>query len=88
MVVELAPRAYRDLASFSPDVARGLLNEVEKLGALPWAGPPVVKKLSGQSGLFRLRVGSHRVIFEKTHERVVVLRIVDRKDLQRVLKHL
>ena len=88
MVVELAPRAYRDLAAFSPDVARGLLDEVEKLEVLPWAGPPVVKKLAGKLRLFRLRVGSHRVIFEKTHDRVVVLRIVDRKDLQWALKHL
>ena len=88
MVVALAPRAYRDLASFSLDVARDLLREVEQLGALPWAGPPVVKKLSAKSRLFRLRVGSHRVIFEKTRDRVVVLRIVDRKDLQWVLKHL
>ena len=86
-IIELSPRALRDLRKFPPAAARKILDEIEVLAETPWPGPPKVKKLRGHE-LYRLRTGSYRSIFETTQGKVVVLRIVDRKDLERILETL
>lgn len=43
-----------------------------------------VRPLSGEmEGLLRLRVGSHRVIFEETADTVIVHHVLDRRDAYR-----
>lgn len=43
-----------------------------------------VRPLSSEmEGLFRLRVGSHRVIFEETADTVIVHHVLDRRDAYR-----
>jgi mRNA-degrading endonuclease RelE of RelBE toxin-antitoxin system len=42
-----------------------------------------VKKLKGMSGMFRLRVGDQRVIFETTAEKILVSRVLNRRDAYR-----
>lgn len=85
--IELSPRALRDLQKFPPPVARKILDDIEVLGETPWPGPPQVKKLKGYE-LYRLRTGNYRSIFEARQGKVVVLRIVNRKDLERILETL
>jgi mRNA interferase RelE/StbE len=45
--------------------------------------PPGVKKLQGDENLWRIRVGSYRIVYEIYDERltVLVIRIGDRKDI-------
>jgi len=83
--VELSPRALRDLEKLPADAARSLLDDIEVLGASPWPGPLKVKKLRGHE-LYRLRTRNYRAIFELRGHKVVVLRIVDRQDFERILK--
>jgi mRNA interferase RelE/StbE len=44
-----------------------------------------VKKLAGPSGLYRLRVGAHRVAYQvdNGHLVVLVVRVGDRRDVSR-----
>jgi mRNA interferase RelE/StbE len=42
-----------------------------------------VKKLKGSKKEYRLRVGSHRVLFELDGKRIVVYRLGQRKDIYR-----
>jgi mRNA-degrading endonuclease RelE of RelBE toxin-antitoxin system len=43
-----------------------------------------VKPLSGEfAGLFRLRVGNHRVIFDETEDTITIHRIRDRREAYR-----
>jgi mRNA-degrading endonuclease RelE of RelBE toxin-antitoxin system len=83
--VELAPRAMRDLRRLAAQDAERLLDDLQILKQAPWPGPPKVKKLRGQD-LFRLRTGDYRWVFESREGKVVVLRIVDRREFDRVLK--
>ena len=70
-----------DLHRLDKPTARRILQQLERtLAAKPNAGIP----LSGEfRGLFKYRVGDYRVIYAKTPEGVLVLRIAHRKDVYR-----
>jgi mRNA-degrading endonuclease RelE of RelBE toxin-antitoxin system len=85
--VELAPRALRDLRRLPAQDAERLLDDLQILEQAPWPGAPKVKKLRGQD-LYRLRTGDYRSVFEAREGKVVVLRIVDRREFDRILKAL
>lgn len=85
--VELSPRALRDLEKLPAEAAGELVEDMGVLGKAPWPGPPRVKKLRGHD-LYRLRTGDYRSIFELREGKVVVLRIVDRKEFERILRTL
>lgn len=78
----------RDLGGLEKAAAKQILDDLELLEKLPWPGPPKVKKLSGYKDLYRLRSGSFRCLFEPASKGVVVLRIMDRKEFERILKNL
>ena len=86
--VELAPRAYRDLVLLEKHAARTILKELAVLEQLPWPGPPKVKKITAGKGLHRLRSGNYRAVFERQVDKVVVLRIMDRKNFEKILDRL
>ncbi len=85
--VELSPRALRDLKAIPTETVRRILDDLEVLRSTPWPGPPKVKKLR-RLELYRLRTGDYRSIFEVLGETVVILRIVGRKELERILRTL
>lgn len=85
--IELSPRALRDLQKLSGHDAGKILDNLEVLRDTPWPGPPKVKKLRGHER-YRLRTGDYRSIFEIREGKVVILRIVDRKELERILRTL
>ena len=87
LTVELSSRAWRDLESFPRHQAEAILDDLELLRSHPWPGPPKVKRLTGFPYV-RLRTGDVRSIVTRTGHTVIVLRIVARKDLERVLKTL
>ena len=85
--VELSPRAMRDLRQLHVGDAERVLDDLRVLKQTPWPGPPKVKKLRGHD-LFRLRTGHYRSVFEAWEGKGVVLRIVDRKEFDRILRAL
>ena len=88
LLVELSPRALRDLKALEKTAAREILGDLEVLQIRPWPAPPKVKKLEGYKNLYRLRTGNYRSLFEPTEKGVVVLRVLDRKELERILRNL
>lgn len=55
----------------------------------PIGAPPRVKRLRGfGSPLYRLRSGDYRVLYRVEADLVTVMRIIDRKDLERELRRL
>lgn len=77
------PRAEKDLKSFSPEVRIRLL---ELLGKLP---PQLanIKRIRGVSPpLYRLAIEDYRFLFRWAKGKMVIHRIVDRKDLEKALK--
>ena len=87
LVVELSPRSLRDLKHLSAHDARAVLDDLETLRVLPWPGPPKMKLLKG-TPYARLRTGDFRSVIERETGTVIVLRVVARKDLERVLRGL
>ena len=70
-----------DLKRLDRPVARRLLDQLERvLAGDPDAGEP----LRGEfRGLYKYRVGDYRVVYAKTTDGVLVLRIGHRKDVYR-----
>jgi mRNA-degrading endonuclease RelE of RelBE toxin-antitoxin system len=84
-----APRALRDLGDLESRVQKAVVNAVDSLekGAR-FPGPPTLKKLAGRSRTFRLRVGDFRLIYVTTSSYHLILRVIDRKELETVLRNL
>jgi mRNA interferase RelE/StbE len=74
------PRAVKDLTSLPKPVQRRIIGKVERLRD-GLAGE--VKRLTDFTPEFRLRVGDYRVLFEVEADRVVIYRILHRKDAYR-----
>lgn len=71
----------RDLKKLPKSEAARVLDKLEQeLRRNPEKGEPLKGTFQG---LFRLRIGVHRVIYTKTVEGVLVLRIAHRKDVYR-----
>ncbi len=78
--IEFRPKAIKDLDSVSPEIARRVVEKIERLRhAL--AGD--VKRLTNFTPEYRLRVGAHRVLFEVEGSRVIVHRVRHRSEVYR-----
>ena len=77
------PSALRELRKLPRKVQVRIVTRAEALAKEP--RPPGVKKLEGMKGLYRLRVGKYRMIYQVQDERLVVLvvRIGHRRDVYR-----
>ena len=78
--VEYKASVAGDLGRLDPPVAVRILRKIEKALRSSRGGDP----LSGEfAGLYRLRVGDYRVIYARTTEGFLVLRIGHRKEVYR-----
>ena len=78
--VELKPRAIKDLKAITLTDRTRLLDGIEKLENNLEGD---VKRLTDFTPEFRLRVGNYRVLFEVDGQRVVVYRVLHRRDVYR-----
>ncbi len=69
--------AFKDLQSLPRDATKQLLSKIEALEN-DLVGD--VKRLTNITPEYRLRVGRYRVLFEIERDRVVIYRIVHRKE--------
>jgi mRNA-degrading endonuclease RelE of RelBE toxin-antitoxin system len=74
-----APRAQRDLEGLDKRYALQILEDLELLQSPPWP-PGKVKKLRGQD-FWEIKTGDFRTIFWPQGKKVVLLRVVNRRDL-------
>lgn len=84
-----SPRSRADLKGLPRDAQRDILADLQVLAeadSLP--PPPKVKKLTGVGGYYRLRTADYRSIFRLESGDIYVLRIVPRKELERLLSRL
>jgi mRNA interferase RelE/StbE len=79
--------AQRQLRAVSRPDAMRILAALTALGDDPYREDADVKKLSGPSGLYRLRVGSYRVAYQVDDGALVILvvKVGDRRDVYRNL---
>jgi mRNA interferase RelE/StbE len=75
--VDLKPGALKDLRILPKSAQRRILGKIESLRS-DLAGD--VKRLTNFTPEYRLRVGDYRVLFEVEEGKVVVYRVLHRKD--------
>lgn len=81
--VLLRPAADRDISKLPSDIRSRLTDVLFTLESDP--RPPGVTKLTGNTNVWRVRVGDYRVLFEidDPAQIVLVLRIAHRRDVYR-----
>lgn len=78
--IELKPRAEKDLKNLQ---AADIRRIIEKLKLLSDNLQGDVKKLTNFTHEYRLRVGHWRILFEVENDRVIVYRILHRRESYR-----
>ena len=78
-----APRAQRDLLGLPKRFARQILEDLEILASPPWPAGKV-KGLRG-CDFWEIKTGEYRTIFWPHRKDVVVLRVVNRRDLEKAI---
>jgi len=81
--VRILRRAMRDILRLPREDARRVSIRIDALSATP--RPPGVRKLRGAEGLFRLRVGDYRILYEvdDAAQVVTVYRVRHRREAYR-----
>ncbi|GAB2925297.1 type II toxin-antitoxin system RelE/ParE family toxin [Micromonospora polyrhachis] len=79
--------AQRQLRAIGRLDAMRILTALTALGDDPYREDADIKKLTGPSGLYRLRVGSYRVAYQINNGELVILviKVGDRRDVYRNL---
>jgi mRNA interferase RelE/StbE len=77
--------AQRQLRAISRPDAMRILTALTALGDDPYREDADAKKLTGPSGLYRIRVGSYRVAYQINDGELVILvvKVGDRRDVYR-----
>ena len=78
--VEFKPKALKDLDSVHSDMAQRI---VEKISRLQNDLEGDVKRLTNFTPEYRLRVGDYRVLFEVADVRIIVYRVLHRREVYR-----
>jgi mRNA interferase RelE/StbE len=69
--VELSPAAARELRGLAATVQRQLVKKLRALALNP--RPRGVRKLAGEEGIYRIRAGDYRVLYQIRDAVLVVL---------------
>ncbi|MFC4561983.1 type II toxin-antitoxin system RelE/ParE family toxin [Nocardiopsis mangrovi] len=79
--------AQRQLRAIDRPAAMRILAALTELGDDPYRADADVKKLTGPSGLYRLRVGGYRIAYQIKDSELIILvvKVGDRRDVYRNL---
>ncbi len=83
--LEILPTAQRELASLPLKDRKRIDERILALAQNP--RPPIAKALRGHKGLFRLRAGKYRVIYQVRQEAllVIIVKVGHRREIYRNL---
>ena len=85
--VVLTEHAITDLSDIPKELRDQFHPDLKALESSPHPSPPKIKRLKGfRPPLYRLRSGDYRVLYRIEGNMVSILRIIDRKLLERVIK--
>lgn len=66
-----------------------IIVSIKRLSSNPFASATNIKKLKGfKPPIYRMRSGDYRVIYKLKEKNITVMRIIDRKDLEKIIKRL
>jgi mRNA interferase RelE/StbE len=87
--VQLTRAGARDLDRVPSVHREQVIEDIQGLQQSPLGPPPRIKRLRGLSSpLFRLRSGDYRILYRVDDTLVTVMRVINRRDLDRALRQL
>ncbi|MGH7207680.1 MAG: type II toxin-antitoxin system RelE family toxin [Nitrospiraceae bacterium] len=87
--VQLTKHAGADLDGIPEDIRLRIVGQLAALAANTLSSRQAKKRLKGfEFPLYRLRVGDYRVLYRIDARLITVMRVIDRKDLDRIAKRL
>ncbi len=87
--VELSPAASRDLDDLEMGIITKVVSDLKILEENPFPRGKLIKKIKGKKATFyRLRIDKFRVFYEIQPMKIVILRIVSKKEADRYIKKL
>ena len=87
--IELSPAASRDLDDFEMGIVTKVLSDLKILEENPFPRGKLIKKIKGKKATFyRLRIDKFRVFFEIRPKKIVILRVISKKETDRFLKRI
>jgi mRNA interferase RelE/StbE len=87
--IELSPAASRDLDGLELETVTKVLPDLKVLEQNPFPRGKLIKKIKGKrTSFYRLRIDKYRVFYEIQHLKIVILRIISKKEADRYIKKL
>ncbi len=87
--IELAPAASRDLDDLETGTVTKIFSDLSILEEDPFPRGKLIKRIKGKkTSFYRLRIDKFRVFFEIQPGKIVILRILSKKEADRFIKKL
>lgn len=87
--IQLTYSAAEDLDNIPKNHHRKIIALVNKMFSDPFNPGVKIKKLKGfKSPIYRARSGDYRILYRVEEDIVTIMRVIDRKDLDRIIKRL
>ena len=87
--VELSPAASRDLDNLEMGIVTKILSDLKILEGNPFPKGKLIKKIKGKkTSFYRFRIDKFRVFYEVQHMKIIILRIISKKEADRYIKKL
>jgi mRNA interferase RelE/StbE len=85
--IELSPAASRDLDDLEMGIVTKVLSDLRTLEDNPFPRGKLIKKIKGKkTSYYRLRIDKFRIFFEIQHMKILILRILSKKEADRFIK--
>jgi mRNA-degrading endonuclease RelE of RelBE toxin-antitoxin system len=87
--IQLTYSAVDDLDCIPGALKKKIIASLRKLSSHPFAPSPNIKKLKGfKPPIYRVRSRDFRVLYRIHDKTIIILRVIDRKNLEKVMKKL
>ena len=84
--IEFSKKAYKDIKILSKE-QRKIIEKIKELKSVSMiVRKGDTKKLKSFKNVYRLRVGNFRVIYSILNEIILIIRIIDRKNLKKFIR--
>jgi len=87
-IVHLSNRSQSDLRSLPKSARDRIIRGLKRLETNPFPRGNTIRRIQGMIGIFRLRIGDYRVIYQLKENQVEILRAIHRQELERALRTL
>jgi mRNA interferase RelE/StbE len=87
--VELSPSGSRDLDDLEMGTITKILSDLKILEENPFPKGKLIKKIKGKkTSFYRLRIDKFRIFYEIQRMKIIILRIITKKEADRYIKKL